>query len=454
AVPPAQRPAAPEQRVSPPPAAAPSAPSTQQQQRPEPRTAPGAAPADAPAPAPRAPAATQQAPAATPPAATQQPGTPPAIQRRSAPAATPAPAAAPSVTTPQSATPPAATAPSTAAPAATAPAAPAPAATAPAATAPATTGPAAAAPAPTTPEQANIRGMEQLRSTRQEVQEGGRTIIREPGRTIIREGDRTIIRHNETDRFRVNARDVSVQRRGSETVTTIIRQDGSRIISTVDEGGRLLRRMRRDQSGREVIIIDSAPRGPGFDARVFVNVPPPVIRMPRERYIVEAEDANEEMIYETLIAPPVERIERRYSLDEIRYSPGLRDHMRRVDVNTVTFETGSWEITQDQAPRLGVIANAIRRAIERNPREVFLIEGHTDAVGADVDNLSLSDRRAESVAVLLGDHFQVPPENLTTQGYGEQYLKVPTDGPERQNRRVTVRRITPLLAEQSDQRAR
>ena len=41
--------------------------------------------------------------------------------------------------------------------------------------------------------------------------------------------------------------------------------------------------------------------------------------------------------------------------------------------------------------------------------------------------------------------FQVPAENLTSQGYGEQYLKIPTDGPERQNRRVTIRRITPLL---------
>jgi outer membrane protein OmpA-like peptidoglycan-associated protein len=40
----------------------------------------------------------------------------------------------------------------------------------------------------------------------------------------------------------------------------------------------------------------------------------------------------------------------------------------------------------------------------------------------------------------------VPPENLTTQGYGEQYLKVPTEGPSRENRRVAVRRITPLLA--------
>ena len=43
----------------------------------------------------------------------------------------------------------------------------------------------------------------------------------------------------------------------------------------------------------------------------------------------------------------------------------------------------------------------------------------------------------------------IPPENLTTQGYGEQYLKVPTQGPERLNRRVTVRRITPLLTGQN-----
>jgi outer membrane protein OmpA-like peptidoglycan-associated protein len=75
-----------------------------------------------------------------------------------------------------------------------------------------------------------------------------------------------------------------------------------------------------------------------------------------------------------------------------------------------------------------------------------MIEGHTDAVGSDVDNLSLSDRRAETVALILSQQFNVPPENLVTQGYGEQFLKIPTDGPERRNRRVTARRITPLLA--------
>jgi len=93
-----------------------------------------------------------------------------------------------------------------------------------------------------------------------------------------------------------------------------------------------------------------------------------------------------------------------------------------------------------------VIAEGINQALSANPQETFLIEGHTDAIGADVDNLSLSDRRAESVALALSERFQVPAENLVTQGYGKQYLKIPTEAPERQNRRVTVRRITPLLA--------
>jgi outer membrane protein OmpA-like peptidoglycan-associated protein len=91
----------------------------------------------------------------------------------------------------------------------------------------------------------------------------------------------------------------------------------------------------------------------------------------------------------------------------------------------------------------------MRRAIRRNPNEIYLIEGHTDAVGNDIDNLSLSDRRAEAVADVLTQDFGIPPENLTPQGYGEQYLKIPTQGPERRNRRVTVRRITPLLTGQN-----
>ena len=111
--------------------------------------------------------------------------------------------------------------------------------------------------------------------------------------------------------------------------------------------------------------------------------------------------------------------------------------------------SGSWELSPDQIEQLAGIAASLNRAIEVNPREVFLIEGYTDAVGSDVDNLSLSDRRAESVAIVLTQQFGVLAENLSTQGYGKQFLKVPTDGPERANRRVTVRRITPLLTGQA-----
>jgi outer membrane protein OmpA-like peptidoglycan-associated protein len=299
------------------------------------------------------------------------------------------------------------------------------------------------------PAQDSARRLDDVRGARREVREGDRLMIQEPGRVIIREGGRTIIRHNEVDRFRWQARDVRVERRGVDTVTIFERTDGSRIYTVTDESGRLLRRYRRAPDGREIIIIDNRYSGPPRVGGYFVDLPPPVIGIPREHYIVDAQYARPDDIYYALWAAPVEHIERPYTLDEIRYSPRLRERMPRVDLDTVTFDTGSWEITPDQVERLAVVADGMNRAIASNPSEVFLVEGHTDAVGSDVDNLSLSDRRAESVALVLSEQFGVPAENLTTQGYGEQYLKVPTPGPERANRRVTVRRVTPLLTGQN-----
>jgi OmpA-OmpF porin, OOP family len=308
--------------------------------------------------------------------------------------------------------------------------------------------------------------LDQLRGQRQEVQEGNRTIIREPGRTIIREGGHDIIRHDEAARFGFNAREVNVEHRGNATITVALRPDGSRIVTEVDGEGRLMRRIRRDEFGREVIIIDNtfvAP-GPGIVVGgpaialgglaiggfgVGLVLAPPVVRIAPELYIRETVRATPDDIYLTLAAPPIERIERRYTLDEIRYSEPLRARMPRIDIDTVNFEFGSWEVTPDQFDRLAGVAQGIQRAIQRNPAEVFLVEGHTDAVGNDVDNLSLSDHRAESVAVVLTNQFGIPPENLTSQGYGKQFLKIPTPAPERANRRVAVRRITPLLAGQN-----
>ena len=285
-----------------------------------------------------------------------------------------------------------------------------------------------------------------LHNQRQEVVEGGRTIYTEPDRIIIRDpSGQEYVRGNDLYRFRYGARDIRTETVGGETRTVVIRPDGSEIITVVGPDGQLLRRIRRDRGGRELVIIDNSYRDPQAVGGFYVDAPPPVVSIPYDRYIVSAEDASPDVIYDTMEAPPVDRIQRRYSLDEIRYSPNVRMLMPSIDINTINFETGSWAIPPDQAAKLQVIADGLNRAIQRNPREVFLIEGHTDAVGNDVDNLSLSDRRAQAAAELLTQQFGVPAENLTSQGYGKQYLKEQTDGPSRINRRVTVRRITPLL---------
>ena len=290
------------------------------------------------------------------------------------------------------------------------------------------------------------RRMDDFRGARQESDQGGRKVFTEPGRVIVVDpSGQSFIRHNEEDRFRYGARDIQTQQVGGETRTVVIRPDGSQVITVVGRDGQLLRRIRRDREGREIIIIDNSYRDPRAVGGFYVDLAPPIIRIPFDRYIVEADVATPDLIYDTMEAPPVDRIERRYSLDEIRYSPAVRQLMPSIDLNSINFETGSWEIPSDQAAKLQVIADGLNRAIQRNPREVFLIEGHTDAVGSDVDNLSLSDRRAEFAAELLTQQFQVPAENLTSQGYGSQYPKEQTSGPSRINRRVTIRRITPLL---------
>ena len=244
----------------------------------------------------------------------------------------------------------------------------------------------------------------------------------------------------------------------SETV--FLRPGGVRVFSEVDANGRLLRRYRRDSSGRELVFVDNRRFyrniaigvGAGIVfAGLIIALAPPAHALPRDKYIVNYVSASDDDIYDCLTAPPVERLERSYSLDEIRYSVSLRDRVRRVDLDNINFEFGSFEVTPDQYNKLDRIARAIGRALEANPAEVFLIEGHTDAVGSDEDNLSLSDRRAESVARILVEHFNIPVENLVTQGYGEQFLKINTQEPERQNRRVAMRRITPLLSQRENE---
>ncbi len=246
------------------------------------------------------------------------------------------------------------------------------------------------------------------------MHEGGkRKVIQEPGnRFIVKEGNKAVIRHDEAERFarKPGARS---EKRGDGTVETIfIRRDGVRVVTVVDTNGRLIRRYRRDRDGRERNLIDNRRfyRNLGVGVGIGVlggiialNLRPPRVTIPRDRYIVDYDNASEDDLEEALEAPPVEALERGYSLEEIRDNYELRARLRRIDVDTITFEFGSWEVEADQEFKLERIARAMLRVLERNSEAIFMIEGHSDAVGPAEDNLSLSDRRAQAVAEVLSE---------------------------------------------------
>jgi outer membrane protein OmpA-like peptidoglycan-associated protein len=259
------------------------------------------------------------------------------------------------------------------------------------------------------------------------------------------------VRGDDTSRFVREGEEPYYERLpGGRIRETVERNDGTQVVTIRNRYGDIIQRSRIDNRGREYVLFyapelmerpdrEYAYRDPGLD------LPPMRLRIPVQDYIIDTTSDPDRDYYAFLEQPPVEPVERVYSLDEVKYSARIRDKVRRIDLDTVTFATGSADIPMNQARTLRKVADAINKTLDQNPAETFLIEGHTDAVGSDESNLILSDRRAESVANILTDVYGIPPENLATQGYGERYLKVRTLSAEQQNRRVTIRRVTPLV---------
>ncbi|AOF89479.1 OmpA family protein [Sinorhizobium sp. RAC02] len=275
-------------------------------------------------------------------------------------------------------------------------------------------------------------------------------IERIENRTVLEVGDQLIVRGDDRPRLRRDSEEVFYDNLARGRVReTITRPGGVRIVTIYNRYGDIIQRSRVGRDGREYILVyapeleGDAPR-PGL-VDVGYELPPMRLRIPVSDYIIDTSSEPDRDFYEFLSEPPVERVERVYSIDEVKHSARLRDKVRRIDLDTITFATGSAEVPMSQARTLRSVAEAMQKVLDKDPGETFLIEGHTDAVGADKPNLVLSDERAESVASLLTEVYGVPPENLQTQGYGERFLKVRTDVAEQQNRRVTIRRVTTLV---------
>ncbi|MFC0813236.1 OmpA family protein, partial [Paracoccus panacisoli] len=219
--------------------------------------------------------------------------------------------------------------------------------------------------------------------------------------------------------------------------TIVTREDGSQVVTIRDADLRVLRRTVVHPDGTTTALIDETQAVQPVDIASLPRPAEPIIVMPGQT--VSDEALREALRRETTV-------DRSFTLGQIRNIPEVRALVAPVDIQAITFDTGSAAIKPDQAQALASLGRVIAEQIRQNPGEMFLIEGHTDTVGADAMNLALSDRRAESVALALTEFFRVPPENMVVQGYGEQFLKVAREGDVRANRRAAVRRITDLLA--------
>ncbi|WP_431300037.1 OmpA family protein [Tabrizicola sp. BL-A-41-H6] len=266
------------------------------------------------------------------------------------------------------------------------------------------------------------------------------------GRVVSNTGDRVIVLQPDGT-YRVLKDDDSIIRQPGSTVRTetyadgstrtiVERADGTQVVTIRNATGRVLRRAQYDSQGREMVLIDDL----AAEEVVYVEDLP----KPRKRIVISSKDDDAALKLE-LAAVEADRAGRKFSLRQIRDIPEVRALAATIDVESITFASGSSAIAAEEARNLADLGRVMQDLLDENPAEIFLVEGHTDATGKAAMNLALSDRRAESVARALTEYFDIPPENMVIQGYGETELLVDTQANEPRNRRVEVRVISPLM---------
>jgi outer membrane protein OmpA-like peptidoglycan-associated protein len=101
----------------------------------------------------------------------------------------------------------------------------------------------------------------------------------------------------------------------------------------------------------------------------------------------------------------------------------------------ITFQTGSADLNTDFLK----VLDSVGIVLKEYNKTLVVIAGHTDNVGSDENNQSLSQRRAESVGKYLAGR-QVASERMVVTGYGESRPVASNDSADgrQQNRRVEL----------------
>jgi OOP family OmpA-OmpF porin len=108
----------------------------------------------------------------------------------------------------------------------------------------------------------------------------------------------------------------------------------------------------------------------------------------------------------------------------------------RVATHGILFDSGSDQLRPESTPTLKQIGNMLAQ----HPDLKLTIEGHTDNVGGDAANQTLSEKRAAAVKQYLVSTYSIDPARLTTKGFGASQPVSPNSTPEgrQNNRRVEL----------------
>jgi len=100
-----------------------------------------------------------------------------------------------------------------------------------------------------------------------------------------------------------------------------------------------------------------------------------------------------------------------------------------VILRNIFFATGSADLQPASLPELQRLLQLLRD----NPHLRIQINGHTDDIGTEMDNLQLSTLRAQAVLRFLTQKG-IPPERLKSAGFGESKPLFPNDSPANRSR--------------------
>ena len=120
-----------------------------------------------------------------------------------------------------------------------------------------------------------------------------------------------------------------------------------------------------------------------------------------------------------------------------KMSPGDLQRNKASIGSDLLFRFNEWTLRDDARLTLMTVA----MLIDRNPSMYCWVEGHTDLIGGEEFNMTLSAKRSEAVKAWLVNALQLDPNRIVVRPFGESQPIVPDGDQDQQapNRRVDIK---------------